>query len=91
MGWVSGSANEIVITSSEVLSGSYLNIWVGTGLRDNRAQADGSPEIFERLVDGVRGDGLSDETIEREPTRGVEAGQPSSRILSTTLLPGGDR
>jgi hypothetical protein len=43
---VSSNAERIVTISTGVLSGSYWHIWVGRGLRDKRAQADGSPEVF---------------------------------------------
>ena len=73
MGCVSASAEEIVIISTGVLPGSYLNIRARNGLRDHCAQPDGSPELFERLVDRIQRDGSPDEAVERKLAGSVEA------------------
>jgi hypothetical protein len=73
IGCASDSAEEIVIISTGVLPGSCLNIRARNGLCDNCAQPDGSPELFERLVDRIQRDDPPDEAVERKPARSVEA------------------
>jgi hypothetical protein len=74
-GYVSDGTEEIVITSPGLLLVLHPSIRVWGGLCDNRTQADSSPEVFQRHVDGVQCDGPPDETIERKPTRSVETSQ----------------
>ena len=72
MGCVTASAEEIVIISTGVLQDSCLDIRARNVLRDNCAQPDGSPELFERLVDRIQCDGSPDKAVERKPAGSVE-------------------